>query len=80
MASTILPLPAEVVAHITSSSKVTCINDVVMGLLRNALDAESNIVEISVDYQRGGCVVEDNGHGIPPKEFHEEGGLGKKHR
>lgn len=76
----IRPLPAEAIAQIKSSIVITSLNDVILELLKNSLDATSHKVEISVDYSRGGCVVNDNGIGIPPSEFYEVGGLGKLHR
>ncbi|KAI9815136.1 MAG: DNA mismatch repair protein [Pycnora praestabilis] len=80
MASTkgsILPLSAVVVAQIKSSTVITSLNGVVLELLKNALDAEATKVEIIIDYRRGDCTVEDDGHGIPPAEFCDDGGLGK---
>ena len=76
----IKPLPDHVVAQIKSSAVVTSLNGVVDGLLRNSLDAHATQVNIAVDYGRGSCSVEDNGHGIPPAEFLQDGGLGKLHR
>lgn len=73
-------LPANVVAQIKSSAAITNLNGVVLELLKNSLDADAWIVTITVDFQRGGCVVEDNGCGIPPTEFQEDGGLVKLHR
>lgn len=73
----ILPLPAEVVAQIRSSATITCLSSVVLGLLRNSIDAGAHKVDIIVDFRRGSCTVEDDGLGIPPREFREEGGLGK---
>lgn len=56
---------------------VASLNSAILDLLRNALDADAGRVTVSVDYSRGSCVVEDDGSGIPPSEFLEEGGLGK---
>jgi len=50
---------------------------VVLDLIRNSLDADGHKVEIVVDFPRGACAVEDDGLGILPAEFHEDGGLGK---
>lgn len=75
--STILPLPEDVVAQIKSSTTITSLNQVVIGLFENSLDAQSTKIDISVDYPRGGCTVEDNGIGILPLEFCETGGLGR---
>ncbi|KAL9066168.1 MAG: hypothetical protein Q9161_007761, partial [Pseudevernia consocians] len=79
MASTasILPLPPEVAAQINSSTTITSLSIVVLGLLANSLDAGARRVEINVDLRRGAVSVEDDGNGIPPKEFGENGGLGK---
>ena len=76
----ILPLPPEVVAQIKSSTTVTSLSIVVLGLLTNSLDADARRVDINVDLRRGAASVEDDGTGIPPQEFGEYGGLGKPHR
>ena len=73
----ILPLPVEVVAQIRSSSAITSIPSVILNLLRNSIDAGACKVTVSVDFRRGSCVVEDDGLGISPNEFGEEGGLGR---
>lgn len=76
----IKPLPGEVVAHIKSAATITSLNGVACGLIKNSLDAGAAKIHVSVDYARGGCTVEDDGTGIPPSEFGDEGGLGKLHR
>lgn len=76
----ILPLPADAVAQIKSSIGITSLNVVAVELLKNALDAHSEKIDITIDYCRGSCIVEDDGLGIPPLEFRERGGLGKLHR
>lgn len=73
----IRPLPSDVIAQIKSSTAITSLNGVISELVKNSLDAEATKIDISVDYGRGGCVVEDNGDGILPSEFAENGGLGK---
>jgi len=73
----ILPLPADVVAQIKSSTAITSLTGVVLDLIRNSLDADGHKVEIVVDFPRGACAVEDDGLGILPAEFNEDGGLGK---
>ena len=73
-------LPDDVVDRLKSSVVITSLNGVALGLLKNALDAGATKVNITVDYSRGNCTVEDNGTGIPPEEFREDGGLGKLHR
>lgn len=76
----ILPLPVEVAALIKSSVAITSLGGVVIGLVENSLDAGARKIEVSVDFRRGACTVEDDGHGIPPMEFSHCGGLGKPHR
>lgn len=73
-------LPEDVVDKIKSSVVVTSLNGVIGGLLRNSLDGGATNINISVDYTRGNCAVEDNGSGISPDEFKVDGGLGKLHR
>ncbi|KAK3683375.1 putative MLH3 protein [Podospora appendiculata] len=75
----IQPLPGDVVAQIKSSATITSLNGVIVGLLRNSLDAGACKINVSVDYARGSCSVEDNGAGIPPTDFQEKGGLGHLH-
>jgi DNA mismatch repair protein MLH3 len=76
----IQPLPPEVIAQIKSSTTITSLNGVVCELLKNSLDASSTKVDIFVNYSRGSCAIEDDGLGILPSEFHEDGGLGKFYR
>jgi DNA mismatch repair protein MLH3 len=75
----IRPLAPEVIAKIQSSVSITHLNEVILELVKNALDAGSTSVRLNVDYRRGGCSVEDDGHGIPAAEFEDGGGLGKAH-
>jgi DNA mismatch repair protein MLH3 len=76
-APSILPLPPDVVAQIKSSTAIVSLAGVVLELLHNALDAQATRIEATIDFARGACIVEDDGLGIPPREFREEGGLGK---
>jgi DNA mismatch repair protein MLH3 len=76
----IRPLPPDAIAQIKSSITITSLNAVVIELLKNSLDAHSNKIDVSVEYDRGNCIVEDDGLGIPPAEFKENGGLGKLYR
>ena len=78
--SAIFPLPPEVAAQIKSSTTIISLSTVVLGLLANSLDADARRVDIHVDLRRGAASVEDDGNGIPPKEFSEHGGLGKAYR
>ncbi|TVY28348.1 DNA mismatch repair protein [Lachnellula hyalina] len=73
----IQPLPPDVIAQIKSSIAITSLNGVLRELVKNSLDASSTKIDISVNYARGSCVVEDDGLGILPSEFREGGGLGK---
>ncbi|KAL7906915.1 hypothetical protein GGI35DRAFT_98859 [Trichoderma velutinum] len=73
----IRPLPEDVIGKIRSSSTITSLNGVVCGLLKNSLDAGATKVNVYVEYGRGNCIVEDNGLGIIPGDFTEDGGLGK---
>lgn len=73
----ILPLPVEVAAQLKSSTAIPSQECVVVGLVENALDASARKIEVSVDFRRGSCSVEDDGYGILPVEFSEIGGLGK---
>lgn len=73
----IVPLPPDVAAQIKSSTAIPTLNSVVVGLIKNALDAGSSRVDIEVNFGRGSCVVEDDGYGIAPVDFGEAGGLGK---
>lgn len=75
----ILPLPPEVAKQVHSSVRITNLNEVVMELTKNALDADAGSINIIVDYRRGGCVVEDDGHGIPTAEFQAGSGLCRAH-
>lgn len=78
-AMSIKPLPGHVVAQIKSSVVITSLNNVTCGLVRNSLDAHATKINVTIDYSRGNCSVEDNGDGIPPSDFDEGGGLGQLH-
>ncbi|KAK5733178.1 DNA mismatch repair protein [Elasticomyces elasticus] len=77
--SRILPLPQDAISQISSSKQITTLQGVCLALLENSLDAGASKVEVSVDFGRGGCTVEDNGTGIPLAEFEADGGLGHMH-
>ena len=70
-------LPPEVISQIRSSAVIQNLSGVIIELLKNSLDAGAASIDLTVDFRRGDCVVEDNGGGIPPLEFQEHGGLGK---
>ncbi|KAI9680527.1 MAG: DNA mismatch repair protein [Caeruleum heppii] len=76
-AACIVPLPPDVIAQIESSSTVTSLAEVVVGLVKNALDADAASIHVTIDPLRGNCTVEDDGMGIFPTEFLQDGGLGK---
>lgn len=80
IASAIVVLPIDVVAQIKSSANITSLTSAILGLVQNSLDAQASNISIEIDFKRGGCVVEDDGLGILPTEFGENGGLGKLHR
>lgn len=80
MSASIRRLPDSVVDTIKASVLLSCLNDAVCGLLKNALDAGASRIDVYLDYSRGNCSVEDNGHGISTADFKEDGGLGKLHR
>jgi len=73
-------LPDHVVDKLKSSAAVTSLNSVVCGLITNSLDASATRINVRLDFVRGDCLVEDDGIGIEPREFLEDGGLGKLHR
>jgi DNA mismatch repair protein MLH3 len=75
----IRPLPPEVAAKIRSSVRITNINEVALELVKNALDADAQSITITIDFRRGGLVVEDDGYGIPPTEFKDGSGLAQAH-
>ena len=73
-------LPSDVIAKIKSSTSIVHLTGVILELVKNALDANAHTIFVTVDFKRGGCIVEDDGDGIPPIEFDTAGGLGKVHR
>ena len=73
----ILPLSTEAISQIHSSKHITTLKEAVISLLENSLDAGARKVKIDVDWRRGDCTVEDDGDGIPPVEFKDDGALGK---
>ncbi|KAF2273216.1 uncharacterized protein EI97DRAFT_461289 [Westerdykella ornata] len=72
-------LPQDVVDQLKSSIAIVSLSGVILELLRNALDAAAANIEVTVDFSRGDCVVEDDGIGIAPHEFSAGGALGKPH-
>lgn len=80
LAQSIQALPSDVIAKLKSSTSVIDLAGVIVELVKNALDGNAHTVFVTVDFRRGGCIVEDDGDGIPPNEFETTGGLGKPHR
>ncbi|MBZ6431870.1 MAG: ATP-binding protein [Acinetobacter pittii] len=78
--SMIRALPSDVIAKVKSSTSIVHLTGVILELVKNSLDANAHTVFVTVDFKRGGCIVEDDGEGIPPVEFEVTGGLGKPHR
>ncbi|KAI4172239.1 MAG: hypothetical protein LQ343_003674 [Gyalolechia ehrenbergii] len=78
--SPIQPLPQEVAAQIKSSRTISSLEHVTIGLVQNSMDAGATRIDVSVDFARGACTVEDDGWGISPEEFLDDGGLGKAYR
>ena len=78
--ASIRPLLPEVAKQVSSSIAIPSLNSVVVGLVENSLDAGAKRLEIGVDYKHGSCSVDDNGCGIPPSEFSDDGGLAKPYR
>ena len=76
----IQPLPKEVAEKIESFVTISSLQQVVCALLENSLEAQADVIDVSVDFQLGSCVLEDNGVGIPPHEFEADGGLCKPYR
>ena len=70
-------LPKEVVNQIRSSATITSLSGVILGLVKNSVDAGATRILIDFDFRTGNCVVEDDGFGIPPPEFESNGGLGR---
>ncbi|KFA74692.1 hypothetical protein S40288_03933 [Stachybotrys chartarum IBT 40288] len=75
----IIRLPEDCADTLRSSVLITSLGGVTCGLVRNSLDAAATKINIQIDFGRGNCTVEDNGLGILPSEFHQDGGLGKPH-
>jgi hypothetical protein len=73
-------LSPDVAKQIRSSVSLTHLNEVVVELVKNSLDAGAQLISVTVDYLRGGCVVQDDGYGIPADAFEDGAGLGLPHR
>lgn len=72
-------LPIEAQVQLKSSVVLNSLNDAIIGLIKNSLDAQAQSIRVEVDFARGSCCVEDDGVGIPASEFGTSGGLGLMH-
>ncbi|KIV78506.1 hypothetical protein PV11_10216 [Exophiala sideris] len=75
----IAPLSEEVRSRLSSAREIVSPEDVVEGLVRNALDAEAHTIAIELDLAKGYISVQDDGIGIDDLEFSENGHLAKHH-
>jgi DNA mismatch repair protein MLH3 len=75
----ILPLSVEAQLQLKASVALNSLNDSIIGLVKNSVDAQAQRIHIEFDYSRGNCCVEDDGVGIPAVEFEAGGGLGLMH-
>ena len=60
----IKPIASDVAAKIIASSAVNSLSDVVLGLVRNALEAGASQISVALSFDSGSCSVEDNGKGL----------------
>jgi DNA mismatch repair protein MLH3 len=72
----ILPLSVEAQLQLKASAALNSLNDAIIGLVKNSLDARAQRIHIEFDYSRGNCCVDDDGVGVPAVEFEAGGGLG----
>ena len=75
----IVKLSSSAVAQIKSSVVINSLNDVVIGLIKNCIDAQAVKINVHINYTNGSCTVEDNGSGIVSSEFGADRGLAKLH-
>ena len=72
----IQPIPSTVAVQIKSSTNVNSLADVVIGLLRNSLDAGATTINLETDFEKCCCFCEDDGEGIDVYDLGPEGLLG----
>ena len=72
-------LPDDIRTKVSSSCTIITSEDVIEGLVRNALDAHARSITIEADFTRGFFTVSDDGAGIRDIEFLEQGQLAKPH-
>ncbi len=75
----IVPLPEGVCSKLTSSYEIASQEQVIEGLVQNALDARAGSLSIEADLAKGYISVHDDGTGIAAAEFSERGHLAKLH-
>ena len=64
-------------AKIKSAVQILSLTDVIVELVKNALDAQASSIKIVLNYAHGFCSVLDNGYGIPAGEFSQNGRLAR---
>ena len=70
-------LPEDVQLGLSSAHDISSYEDVIEGLVRNALDADPTFLAIEVDFAKGYISSRDDGAGIKSHEFSEAGHLAK---
>lgn len=75
----ISPLDVRSRAKLVSSARILSLNEVVLELIKNALDAHARSIEVTLNYATGFCSVADNGFGIPASEFSKSGRLAQEY-
>lgn len=68
-------LDHETQAKIRSSSQIANLNQIIVELVSNAIDAGASRIKVDLSYTHGFCSVLDNGVGIASQEFRSDGGL-----
>ena len=74
--SSIERLPVQAQLLLKSSVALNSLDDAIVGLIKNSLDSKAQTIHVEVDFSKGCCCVEDDGSGIPAREFEESGRLG----
>lgn len=73
----IFPLGAHARTRIASSSRVASLNQVVLELIQNSINADAGRIRVDLSYVNGSCTILDDGIGIPSQEFAPDGKLVK---
>lgn len=66
-------------SRIQSSVHILSLNDIVIELVKNALDANAKSVQVVLNYSTGSCSVQDDGHGIAVQDFAPDGKLAESY-